>query len=248
MKNAVTFGISIVFLILLMTGCNTSSETERVPPSQQTWTMSIITPLSSVSTGKGTHIAHFAVHTLDQNGNPRSNLPIKVALINAAARECYFEGNYGELRTTNPLSFADPNVNFTTQKIKLNDTLIVLPTAPRQDSSYLGNWKITNIGNVLEFAHDLAYNVETTDLLHYVVGNEKCLLNDIKVAHVQYPDNNSSTDTSEDKGLSYFDVVYDDALGMPGNNMVYIGVHVDKIRFGTGALIYLPLVDSNVTQ
>ncbi len=237
MKRKIIYSLYAACVALIVTGCNTSSSTGNVPPSQTTWSMSIVTPSIATDTGKGTDIIHIAVHTLDENGQPLSNLPIKVALVNGAARSCYYEGSSGQIRTTAPLSFVDPNENLAALNIAANDTLIVLPTAPRQGSSYLGDWKITKTGSALEFGQDIAYNVETTDQLHYVIGNEKCLLGRIKVAHVQFPNDNNSSESPEDKGLSYFDIVYDKDLE---GKAVAIGVHVDKIRQGAAAWITLP--------
>ncbi len=248
MKKTFLTGI-VLGTVLLFTGCGSDSKPDgNVPVADQSLTLSLLETVYAGNTGNGTYIARFAVHAVDQSGNPHSNLPLRVSLVNAADSKCYYRGYHGTISTTEPTTFSDYNVDFSKTGTKVGDALIILPTTDRQESTYLGDWKVTKVGANLELGAEPVYNLETMDELSYVVGDEKCLYRgQITNVHAQAPDDSNSTKkTSEtDKGLTYFDVVFDESLAGQG---VFIGVHVTGMRAGTGGLVILPSsVDTNTT-
>lgn len=248
MKKTFLSGI-VLGTALLFTGCGSDSKSDgNVPVADQTLTLSLLETVYGANTGNGTYIVRYAVHAVDQSGNPHSNLPLRFSLVNAADSKCYYKGYHGTISTTEPTTFSDYNVDFSKTGTKVGDALIVLPTTDRQESTYLGDWKVTKVGANLELGAEPVYNLETMDELTYVVGDEKCLYRgQVTNVHAQVPDDSNSTGTPSelDKGLTYFDVVYDQTLAGRG---VYIGAHVSGMRSGTGRLFILPgFVDSNGT-
>jgi len=246
MKKTFLTGI-VLGTALLFTGCGSDNKPDgSVPVSEQSMTLSLLQTSYAGNTGNGTYIARYAVHAVDQSGKPHSKLPIRVSVINAADSKCYYRGFHGTISTTEPITFSDYNVDFSKTGTKAGDALIILPITDRQESTYLGDWKVTKVGANLELGAEPVYNLETMDELAYVVGDENCLYGGkMTNVHVQAPDDTNSTTSELDKGLTYFDVVYDQTLAGKG---VYIGVHVSGMRAGTGRLVLLPAsIDSNST-
>ena len=234
----------------MFTGCGSNSKSDGgVPVADKSLTLSLLETSLSGSTGRGTYIVRYAVHAVDQSGKPHSNLPLRVSVVNAASSKCYFRGYHGTISTTEPTTFSEYNVDFTRTGTKVGDALIILPTPDRQESTYLGDWKVTKVKNNLELGAEPAYNLETMDELAYVVGDGQCLYGGrITNVHVQSPDDMNSTRkiSERDKGLTYFDVVYDKKLSGKG---IYIGVHVTGMRSGTARLFTLPSAsDTNSTS
>jgi len=246
-----TFLTGIVFgTVILFTGCGSNNKPDgSVPVSEQSMTLSLLQTSYAGATGKGTYIVRYAVHAVDQSGKPHSKLPIRVSVINAADSKCYYRGSLGTISTTEPITFSGYNVDFSKTGTKAGDALVILPTQDRQESTYLGDWKVTKVGANLELGAEPVYNLETMDELEYVVGDENCFYRgEMTNVHAQAPDdtNSSTGKTSEiDKGLTYFDVVYDQTLVGKG---VYIGVHVKGMRSGTADFFRLPsIADGNST-
>ena len=231
-----------VSAVFLFTGCGSDNKSNGdVPVVDQSLTLSLLDTSLVGETERGTYIARYAVHAVDQSGNPHSKLPLRVSLINAADPSCYVSGYHGIINTTDPTTFSDYNVNFAYAGTKVGDSLVILPTTYRQESVYLGDWKVTKVGANIELAKEPAYNLEMMDELAYVVGNDKCFYRGkITNVHAQAPDKKENTEKSSDeldKGLTYFDVVYDRELA--GKN-IYIGVHITGMRAGTARLFTLP--------
>lgn len=233
-------GFAAWVAILLLFGCGSDSKVDGI--GTKDLTLSLVLTDYVYSTGRGTNIARFAVHAVDESGKYHSNLPIRVSLVNVADSTCFVQGYHGTLHTTDPRTFSDYTLDFSKTSAKPGDTLIILPTLSRQGSSYLGDWKIGKVGNNLELTPEPAYNVETTDELAYVIGDEKCLFLGrwFTNVHVQSPEDAvpPGKTLEADKGLTYFDVVYDDILI---GNWIAIGVHIEGVRAGTSGLFVLPV-------
>ncbi len=198
-------------------------------------------PVASEDTGRGTYIARYAVHAVDANGKPQSRLPIEVALVNKQNPTGYS----GAIHKTEPVTFTADYVNFAAAGVKPGDTLIIIPTThSREELSYVGNWKITEVTSGLTLGLDTVYNLVNAGLLTYVVGSERSV--EGYLAHVQRPDDsNVSRKVPEvEKGLSFFDVVFDKTL-VDSGRCVWVGVHLAGNRTGTAQCVY-PLVPKPV--
>jgi hypothetical protein len=176
------------------------------------------------------------VHTVDGNSDPINDLTYDVSVV---ADVKVASGGSGTILTTDPITFEASNKSFIDANVKKNDTLIILPTADRNDASYLGNWQISSVNSNTNITlKESAYNLETTDELNYVIGNETVYATDYSAsAHIYYPeDGNSTLNVSSDDGLFYFSLVFDYALE---NQTVYIGAHTPDYRIGAGTAMYL---------
>jgi len=179
----------------------------------------------------------FVVHAVDGNGNPIPGLTVDAnVIINVKAR-----GALGTIQTTAPLTLTDGSKNFESAHVNAGDKLIILPTSQRHDISYLGDWKIHAVeGNTLKL-NGVAYNLETTDQINYVVGNEATYVPGYgsAVAHVEQRDENGTTArVTNDDGYAYFDVVYD--LSLVGH-IAIVGAHNgDGYRMGAAVSGVLP--------
>jgi hypothetical protein len=191
-------------------------------------------PVANIETGRGTHIARYAVHAVDASGKPQSRLPISVSLVN----KVHPTGYSGAIHKTEPVTFTADNVNFAAMGVKPGDTLIIIPTTyGSEELSYVGDWKITEVSDKLTLGQNKVYNLASAGLLTYVVGDERSF--DGYLAHVQRPDdsNQSSKVPDIEKGLTFFDIAFDKTLADSGR-CVWVGVHLEGSRTGTARCVF----------
>ena len=190
-------------------------------------------PIASANTGVGI-ISRYAVHAVDANGKPQSRLSIDVALVNTNI----ISGYAGAIHKTEPVTFTADNVNFAAMGVKPGDTLIIVPTINAQEElNYVGNWKITDVSDKLTLGLDPVYNLTDAGFLRYVVGNERGI--DGSLAHIQFPDdsNQSSQVPEIEKGLTYFDIAFDQTIVESGR-CVWVGVHLAGNRTGIAQCVF----------
>jgi len=241
MKRKIVYSFLLGVSAMLITACGSNSKPDGsdLPPSESGITAS----MACFDYGQLTkaYVAHCYVHTVDGNSDPVSGLSYNVSLVNNVKESGDGTGN---ILTTDPISFSDNVVNFAQTDVKKTDNLIILPTSTTTDPRYLGNWGISGVNTSLTLIEN-SFNLETTEDLTYVIGNEtRYDLGDSTSAHIEYPnDSNSSQGTEELKGFFYFDVVYDPALR---GKTIYLGAHTSGNRIGTALAIRLEL-DSNTT-
>jgi len=174
----------------------------------------------------GKMVGYYHIHAVDDNGKPLAHLPFKISLINGVKKIKGEEVQYG----TGTISPSKP----------MGDTLIVLPTSGRTDSSYLGDWTVTGKSNVLSL-RESSYNLETTDGLSYILGREERLLGGdmgrgtLAVAHVETLDSNGSS-TTDENGFTNFKVVFDPVLL---GHTITIGAHTNGNRLGVSKVVGL---------
>jgi hypothetical protein len=177
------------------------------------------------------YVLNCYVHTVDSDSNPVNNLNYKLSVIT----NIKLTNSIGRIATTNPISFSDREQSFLNSDIKATDTLIILPTPATSDVSYLGSWQIASIdSNSTLTLKESAFNLETTENLTYVIGNEtRYDLGGTASAHIEYSDStdkNSTILTSiSDKGLFYFRLVFDYKLE---GKTVVVGAYAGNNRIG----------------
>ena len=224
----------------MMISCGSNSKADADDLAPGTAAFSIAYASSSESAGK--IVGHYRVHAVDDQGKPLSGLKLKMSLINGVKkiRNTKLQRARGNILSTTPIRFNDLGVNFAQAGVGRGDTLIVLPSEGKTDISYLGDWTISNVGADLELKEN-SYHLETTENLTYIIGNEERLLGGkngdrgvIAVAHIQDVNNTFVTD---EKGYTFFDVVFDPVLAA---HTITVGVHtVNGARRGAAKVIGL---------
>ena len=233
-----SFWVSLSLILMTACGSNTKPDGGDLPPSQSGTSLSISCGGTYVEAGDTeggetttigiTNKVICAVHTVDGNGEPISGVTYDIAAIvnvKASAR--------GDILSTEPITFTDNTINFSVADVQPNDKLIIFPSSIAPDPSYLGNWKVRDVHGSTLTLDGIAYNLETTDSLDYVVGNETLYFVDGSGSvHVEYPREQPIED--EEKGVFYFFLVYDTAL--KGQD-IFIGASTSGNRAGA-ALVY----------
>ena len=263
-KVVITFlGLSAVWLF---EGCGSNSKVDGGIGRTGESGLSITPEIRAQGTSEC--VEKFIIHGVDGNGNPIPDLSVKSNIVvNVKAQ------GSGVIKTESPIRFEDPVMNFNIRGVGLGDKLMIIPTANRHDPSYLGDWKVHAASGGSLTLENAAYNLETTDSLFYVVGNEKKFVESIYatetktvkdgnktktitrntaipahaygVAHIR---NNEQNVTSVDDGFAYITVDYD--VELSGQQFV-LGVHMDGYRVGTAYVGCFPacgsLADRNLT-
>ena len=224
----------------MMISCGSNSKADADDLAPGTAAFSIAYASSSESAGK--IVGHYRVHAVDDQGKPLSGLKLKMSLINGVKkiRNVKLQRARGNILSTTPIRFNDLGVNFAQAGVGRGDTLIVLPSEGKTDISYLGDWTISNAGADLELKEN-SYHLETTENLTYIIGNEERLLGGengnrgvIAVAHIQ---DVNKTFVTDEKGYTFFDVVFDPVLAA---HTITVGVHtVNGARRGAAKVIGL---------
>lgn len=187
---------------------------------------------------------HCYVHTVDANSNPINGLTYEVSVITDVKASSF---NKGTILTTDPITFSDDSQTFIKSSVNKTDTLIILPNDTKNDISYLGNWQVTSVNSNNNLTlKESAFNLETTEELSYVVGNETTYVNGSSgSAHIIYSgEGNTTLNTSTDDGLFYFTLVFDAQLV---NRLVYLGAHTGKNRIGAATARVLSVEDNTTT-
>ena len=236
-------------LLLLLTGCgsNTKPDGGDLPPSQSGVSLSISCYQDSGDSAfgevpstlpPGGNRAICVVHTVNGNGEPISGVTYNPSVVvNVKASS---EGN-GNILSTEPITFVDSHVNFTSEDIQPNDKLIIFPSSITTDPSYLGNWKVKAVDGSTLTLDGVAYNLETTEELRYVLGNETAYGSyGSGSTHIEFPREQPIEDDA--KGVFVFYVVYDPALI---GEAVYIGASTPGNRVGAAVAYLIP--DNNTT-
>ena len=179
------------------------------------------------------------VHTVDGNGEPISGVTYTPSVVvNVKAASMGKDGT-GNILTTEPIGFTDNTVNFSVENVQANDKLIIFPSNGKNDSSYLGNWKVREVSGTTLTLDNIAYNLETTEGLRYVIGNETAYGSyGSGSAHIEYPRNQPIED--DEKGVFVFYVVYDPALS---GAEIYIGASTSGNRVGAAVAYIIPKED-----
>lgn len=225
MKNKRLGYAAIVMSALLMAGCGSNDKPDGNPVTSGDAGMSITPVEVEYSPEKGCKML-FRAHAVEGNGNPIPGLGVGASVvINTKASGT----GIGMIETTAPISFVDNRLSFNAHKVARNDKLIILPSAARHDTSYIGDWTVYQVDGSRVTLAGAAYNLETTDQLSYVIGNETAYVGTTAVAHVESVENNGTTLTDE-KGYAYFYVIYDtELIGQP----YVVGAHTgDGYRMG----------------
>ena len=226
---------SLSLILITACGSNTKPDDGSLPPSERGISATIACSEEPDALDKAFLVAHCYVHTVDGNSKPVSGMEYEVSLINKV--KVYKEGT-GALLTTEPISFSDSSVNFALKNVHISDSLIVFPSENAYDPATLGNWKIASVNADLTL-RDIAYNLETTEELSYVIGK-------VEGAHIEPPkeggqaDEEGNDNSLDREGFFYFDLIYDHSLR--GTTMI-IGAHTPGNRVGTATEIILEQVD-----
>jgi len=244
MKKTILWISLLLGSAIAITGCGSN---DKADPGSMPGSSNIVlsldpNPIAAEDTGRGTYIARYAVHAIDANGNPKSRLPISVAIVNKMEPTGYG----GAIHTTEPVTFTEYNTNFAAMGIRPGDTLIIIPTTyGEEELSYVGNWTVTEASDKLTLGADIVYNLVNADRLTYLVGNERS--SDGYLAHIQRPDdsNVSSKVPDVEKGLTFFDIVFDKQLA---GRCVHVGVHLSGSRTGTAKCVHVPTSASTGTS
>jgi len=225
MKNKQLGYTAVLVSALLMVGCGSNDKPDGNPVTSGDAGMSITPVEVEYSPEKGCKML-FRAHAVEGNGNPIPGLGVGAnVVINAKASGT----GIGLIETTAPISFVDNRLSFNAHRVVPNDKLIILPSAARHDTSYIGDWTVYQVDGSRVTLSGAAYNLETTDQLSYVIGNETAYVGTTAVAHVESVENNGTTVTDE-KGYAYFYVIYDTEL--VGHTYV-VGAHTgDGYRMG----------------
>ena len=228
MKNKRLGYVGILMSVLILAGCGSNDKVDGNVVTRGDAGMSISPVDVYYDPAKGCRML-FRAHAVEGDGSPISGLHIGASVvINAKVSGT----DIGLMETTAPISFVDNRISFNAYHVVPNDKLIILPSALRHDTSYIGDWTIYQVDGSRVTLSGAAYNLETTNQLSYVIGNETAYIGTTVVAHIENVENNGTTLTNE-KGYAYFDVVYDpDLEGQP----YVIGAHTgDGYRMGAAA-------------
>ena len=220
--------------VLLFTACGSNSKSDRgTGAAGATYGLSISYISTDYQEATG-FTDHYRVHAADSSGKPVSGLSLEMSIVNGVKeiRGRKLQIQSGGIQSSTPITFYDNNVNFATTNVVPGDNLIVIPSSGRTDNSYLGDWGIESVDAQLALRGG-SFNLENTDGLTYIIGNEERFLGAgrgrIAIAHIE--EANARTDAD---GFSYFNVVYDTALG---GHTVTLGVHTASGERLSGAKI-----------
>ena len=234
MKKNILSSMIIVSSVVLFTACGSNSKPDGGSGAAGgAYGLSISYMSTNYAEAKG-FTDHYRVHAADSSGKPVSGLSLDVSIVNGVKeiRGRKLQIQSGGIQSSTPITFYDDNVNFAATNVATGDNLIVIPSSGKTDNSYLGDWGIQSVGSQLGLRGG-SFNLENTDGLTYIVGNEQRFLGAgrgrIAIAHIEKVDNQTNTD-----GFSYFDVVYDTALG---GHTVTLGVHTASGERLSGAKI-----------
>ena len=236
MNKHIVLHFSIVLLALVFNGCGSNNKADGNGAIGGESSMSILLEGEvKLDRTRGCQ-KFFVVHAVDGNGNPIAGLNVDAnVIINAKA----IGNSSGLISTTTPITFIDSRYNFNDEKVISGDNLIVLPSYDKYNPAYLGNWKVYKAEGATITLLDAAYNLETTDKLNYIVGDESIYVSGYgnAVAHVEKQDSNGTVSTNSD-GYAYFDVIYD--LALIGYSYA-VGAHTtDGYRIGAAVTSTLP--------
>ena len=242
MKKQILHKSILFFASIFLIACGSNSKYDAGELSPGTTALSIV--YDSTTEAGGKMIGHYHVHAVDDQGKPMAGLKLKLALINGVRelRKQKLQRGIGNILSTTPITFNDNGVNFSQAGINIGDSLIILPTAGKASVTYLGDWRISDIGPNLTL-EEASYHLESTENVTYIIGNEERLLGGkngdrgiLSVAHIQKLDTNG-TSVTDQNGFTYFDVVFDPVLA---GHTVTIGVHTDAVnRLGIAKVISL---------
>jgi hypothetical protein len=239
MKKNILYTMLSLASLLVTTGCGTDSKANsgNTPTSTQGKTASIVCyKIVDEELGPDKYKAHCYVHTVDANSDPINDLIYDVSVVMNVKSS---STGSGTLLTTSPISFSADNKTFIDDGVRKTDTLIILPTEKRHDISYLGNWQITSVNSNQNLSlKEQAFNLETTDELNYVIGNETLYGPNISgSAHIEYPEGNETVvSSSSDDGFFYFTLVFDYQLE---GQTAYLAAHTGNNRIGTSRSLLL---------
>ena len=191
-------------------------------------------------------VNYYAVHAVDEDSQRAIvGMKIKMSLVNAVKK---INGNKiqsatGTIENTDPIHFIDNNANFLdsalypSQRIESHDNLIIFPSEGKIDASYLGGWKINTVSSTTLTLKGKYQNLENTEDLTYIIGDEKRLLGrSIAVADVQQIDLESITD---EYGMAYFKVTFDPELAGHTVSLEAHGTDIDNNRVGISRIVTL---------
>jgi len=235
MKKNIIYGFAFISITVLLTACGSNSKTDSNGGSSSDASMSILMEgIVTLDITRGCEKL-FVVHAVDGNGNAIPNLNVDASII---VKNKASGSTTGTIQTTAPITFLDGSYNFNNKNVIPGDKLIILPSSNRHDASYAGDWDIHKVEGSALTLWGAAYNLETTDQLNYVVGNDSTYIAGYgtAVAHVEKNDANGTVTNSD--GHAYFKVVYDPSL--IGHTMV-VGAHTNSdYRIGAAIIGKLP--------
>ena len=224
------FTISSVFLV----SCGSNSKPDEGSSGASGSVGLSIAYMSTEYDANRGFIDHYRAHATDANGNPISGLSLEKSIVNGVKKikNRKLQIGSGGIESSTPINFFDNGVDFSQTDVRVGDNLIIIPSAGKTNPSYLGDWTIQNVGSSLTLREG-SFNLENTNGLTYIIGNEQRFLGDngrgrIATAHIETPSNTKVTDAD---GFSYFDIVYDPALG---RHTIAIGVHTTGDRKSVG--------------
>jgi hypothetical protein len=190
----------------------------------------------------GLFIEKYAVHAVDKYSNPaNAGSKIYVGAVNGMKIKVDRNGTIGYDSDNDKTDFNVTDVNLTEANVSEDDTLIVLANKDRLDGSYLGGWTIKELVDDNQTTLNEKYSGELTNLLNYVIGDEKRY--DSCAETTRVIDFNSTDGSYEvnSNGIAYITAKYDPYL--VGKTITFyansdskerVGVAIKRILFGTG--------------
>lgn len=244
MKKYIILNFILIVSMIVFSACGSNSKSDGGGVnSPGTVGLSIVYESTEYDEERG-FIDHFRVHATDDNGEPISNLKLNMSLINGVKeiRNSKLQHEEGNIQSSTPITFYDEGIDFSQTDVKVGDNLIVIPSSGKTNNAYMGDWTISRVGVDLAFSEG-SFNLESTDDLTYIIGNEKRFLGDsrgrVAIAHIESPkgaDGAEAQGTTNAEGFTYFDVVYDPILG---GHTVTLGVHTKGNRKSAGQIVGL---------
>jgi len=238
MRKNIMYSFILSVLTLLLTSCGSNSKADG-GSTGATGTVGLsIAYISTEYDAQRGFIDHYRAHATDANGKAISGLPLKSSIVNGVKkiRNKKLQNSTGGIESSTPISFFDNGIDFSNTGVRVGDNLIVIPASGKTNPSYLGDWTINKVNTQLTLSEG-SFNLENTDGLTYIIGNEQRYLGNagsgrIATAHIETP----KSDTTDADGFSYFDVVYDPVLG---RHTVTLGVHTSGDRKSAGKIANL---------